>query len=157
MVGALLLVAGLGAYWVGRGAVTSTAKACPSSSPTVSATREPEPGQVRLSLLNGTSRNGLATQVAAALSARGFVLLSQGTAPAALSGPSRITYGPGAQAQADVLARHVVGSVVDTDPRLAPGTVLLVLGEDFARLATPAEASSPPPAARASASARPCP
>jgi hypothetical protein len=97
---------------------------------------------VRLVLLNGTPRNGLAQQVGTQLRARGFVVVRQDNAPAALAGPSLISYGAGAQGAATVLARNVYGARVQAAPGARPGTLQLVLGGDFRRLATPAEVAA---------------
>jgi len=106
----------------------------------------PQPRQVRLALLNGTSRNGLAKSVGDELAARGFVVTAQGNAPAALAGPSRVVFGPGAAPAATVVSRWVLGSVTVGGPRVARGTVEVTLGSAFQRLATPAEVASFSPA-----------
>ena len=141
---AVILIGGSAAAWFlqrdDSAAPRGAGSACPTPSATASPPPLPAPAQVRLALLNGTSRNQLAEQVGAALAGRGFVVLSKGNAPAAVAGPSVISYGPGALPAATVLARHVAGSRVEpAKGRPAPASVQLVLGGDFRRLATPAE------------------
>ena len=96
-------------------------------------------------LLNGTSRNGLAKSVGQALTARGFVVSEAATAPAALAGPSRIVWGPGAQPGAMLLAQQVAGSVLVAAPAAAPNSIQLTLGSDFQALADPATAATASP------------
>ena len=102
----------------------------------------PAPKQVRLMLLNGTPRNGLAKTVADQLAAAGFVVTGQGNAPAALSGASTVTFGKGGTFAGTLVSHWVLGSRLVGDPKAAPGTVRVVLGSAFRRLATPAEAAA---------------
>lgn len=120
--------------------------ACPTPSPSASQiqapTALPQPAQVHLALLNGTSRNGLASTVAAELAARGFVVTSKANAPAALPGPSQVVWGAGGQPAAMLLSHYVLGSVVLQGPHAAAGSVEVTLGSDYTRLATPAEVAA---------------
>ena len=102
----------------------------------------PEPRQVRVLLLNGTTRNGLGRNIGNQLAARGFVVSGTGNAHALLTGPSQVTYGPGALPAAQLVGMHVFGATLVDAPRTARGTLQLVLGSAFARLRTPAEISS---------------
>lgn len=124
---------------------------CSSASPTTAPLVLPSPSQVRLVLLNGTSRNGLAKSVGQALTARGFVVVEAATAPAALPGASRVVWGPGAQPAAMLLAEQLTGAQVTADPGAAAGSVRVTLGSDFQRLADPVA-----PTARPSAAPAPC-
>ncbi|MCU1586760.1 MAG: hypothetical protein JWN31_253, partial [Frankiales bacterium] len=121
--------------------------ACATPSPTRAPVLLPKPSQVRLVLLNGTSRNGLAKSVGQALTARGFVVTEAVTAPAALAGPSQVVWGPGGQPAALLLAQQVTGAQVLADPRAAAGSVRLTLGSDFQRLADPVTTTPRPSAA----------
>jgi hypothetical protein len=163
VLGVLLVAVGIGGFWLNRDPVSPVATPCPSASPTPSRLM-PEPGQVRVVLLNGASRLNLAKVVGAQLRQRGFVVVREDNAPAALAGPSVVTYAAGAQDAAAVLGHHVLGArVSSTGPApvgaVPANTVQLVLGGDFVRLATPAEAAAAAqaPAVGASPSARPCP
>lgn len=164
LLGALLLLVGLAGLWASRDEPAPVAAACPS--PTASSSAQPSPaalpapGQVRVVLLNGTSRQGLASVVAEQLRGRGFVVVGAGNAPSALAGPSVVTYSAGGQGAAEQLRRYVAGSRVAGAGPVASGAVQLVLGGDFRRLATPAEVlaaalPTPAPAAHGAPTAAP--
>lgn len=129
---------------------------CPSARPSTTSAALPAPQQVRLRLLNGTSRNGLAKSVKAELTARGFVVVDAANAPAALPGPSRVVYGPAGLPAATLVSRYVRGAVVVSDPAAGAGTVQVTLGGDYQRLATPAEVATAAPLHVPSPSASPC-
>ena len=151
----VLVVVGATAWYLRRdddAPSTQTLAPCPTPSATASPTPLPPNNQVRLVLLNGTPRNGLAQQVGTQLRQRGFVVVRQDNAPAALAGASVVSYGPGAGRAATVLARNVAGARVEAAPGARAGTLQLVLGGDFRRLATLAEV-----AAAGSASVVPAP
>lgn len=124
----------------------------------------PAPGTVTFRLLNGTPRDGLGRSLGEALAARGFRVASTGNAPKALSGPSKVYFGPGARPAAQLVAIHVIGAELAPVPTAPRGAVDLVIGTGFARLRTPAEVKSftarvlagtvPPPTA-ATPAARP--
>lgn len=164
-VAVLLLGVIAAGYWIGRDELPLASLAsCPTPSPTptpAAAVVLPQPAQVRLTVLNGTPRQGLAKTVRDQLVLRRFVVLSEGNSPAALAGPSTVSYGPGGQPAATLLAHHVRGAKLVSSARLGAGAVQLVLGGDFARLATPAEASlasrpAPKPTLVASTPRRDC-
>ncbi len=150
----LLLAGGGGAYLLLRqddaGVPDRLAQqrpsACPSAVPAPAepapAAALPRPQQVRVRLLNGTSRNGLAKAIGDQLAARGFVVVEQANAPAALAGPSLVAYAAGSAPAATVASQWVVGSRTVADPKVPRGTVQITLGSGFRRLATPAEAAA---------------
>lgn len=120
---------------------------CPSATPVatkapVRAAVLPRPQQIRVALLNGTSRNGLAKNIGDQLAAAGFVVTAQANAPAALGGASQVAYAHGAEAAAQVARQWVIGAVAVQDAKVPRGTVRITLGSDFHRLATPAEAAA---------------
>ena len=141
---------------------TPTPSAAPAAPPRVVAL--PAPQAVTLSVVNGTTRSLLAKHVADALAAQGFRVTGQGNARVALTGPSQVVYGPGATLQARTAALWVLGATVVPNPRAPRGSVQVVLGSGFTRLATPAEAAlarrapapTPSAAASPSASVLPC-
>ncbi len=148
----LLLAVGGGAYLLQRddaGAPARVAQQQPTPTPTPCASQAvvapaaalPRPQQVRVRLLNGTSRNGLAKSIGDQLAARGFVVVEQANAPAALAGASRVAYAAGAAPAATVASHWVLGSQVVVDPAVPRGTVQITLGSGFRRLASPAEAA----------------
>jgi hypothetical protein len=112
----------------------------------------PPPTAVALSVLNGTDRNLLAKHVADGLASQGFHVTGQGNARTSVVGPSSVVYGPGASLQARTVTLWVPGSTVVPAPKAARGSVQVVLGSSFTRLATPAEAAA---AARTGAVATP--
>lgn len=156
--GLVLVLAGAGAAYVLRQDDTAVpdrlaTRACPTSTPTPAPTAAaprspvrpvvlPAPAQVRLTVLNGTNRDMLAKHVGDQLAALGFVVTGQANAPAALAGPSRITFGPGAGPAATLVSHWVPGSTTLGSARAKPGSVVLVLGSSFVRLATPGEAAA---------------
>lgn len=167
---AVLLLGGLagGAVLLRRGdsRPEPVAGGCPTALRPVALTQAalPPPGQVRLVLLNGTSRDGLGRTVAGALAARGFGVLSTGNAPGPLAGPSRVVFGPGARPGATLVAGHVLGARLVPAPTAPRGSVQVVLGSAFVRLRTPQEVpvalralTAPPPAPARPAPARPAP
>ncbi|MCW2598976.1 MAG: LytR cell envelope-related transcriptional attenuator [Frankiales bacterium] len=137
-----------------------TATASPSSQPAATGTAQPpKPQQVSLVLLNGTSRNGLAKSVGEVLVGQGFVVRGESNAPAALSGASTVTYGPGAQPAATVLGHWVLGARLVANSKAPRGSLRVVLGSGFRRLATPAQvaAAAAAPSATPSPTASACP
>jgi hypothetical protein len=153
----LLVAAGAGAAYALRqddGSVPQrlASTPCPSPSPTPAASTTatvpakavqlPQPQQVRLTVLNGTSRSFLAKTVGDQLAARGFVVTGQANAAAALTGASTVTFGPGAGPAATVVSHWVLGARAVGSAKATPGSVQLVLGSSFTRLATPAEAAA---------------
>lgn len=152
-VGLLLILVGAGAgYALYRDdmsapqrlttAPTTAPCATPTSATSAQAVGVPQPRQVRLGLLNGTTRNGLAKTVGDQLAAAGFTITSQGNSPRGVAGDSLVQYGPGGLPAGTLVTRWVQGSRLSSNPRLPAGAVQLVLGSGFARLSTPAEVAS---------------
>lgn len=149
---ALLLAAGGGGYYALRRDDTAAParlaqrpSACPAPVRTAAPARPavlPRPQQIRVALLNGTSRDGLAKAVGDQLAANGFVVTAQANAPAAQAGPSQVAFARGAEAAARVAQAWVVGAVSVRDATVPRGTVRITLGGEFRRLATPAEAAA---------------
>ncbi len=136
----------------------TTAKPAPAKPAPAKPLALPAPKQVRLVLLNGTPRNGLVKTVGDQLAAAGFVVTGQGNAPAALRGASTVTFGTGGSLAGTLVSHWVLGSRLVGDPKAVPGTVRVVLGSAFRRLATPAEAAAAAtakPATRPSAGTSP--
>lgn len=118
---------------------------CPTAAPTsapAKAVALPRPQQIRVALLNGTSRDGLAKNIGDQLAANGFVVTAQANAPAALAGASQVAFAPGTEAAARVVEQWVVGAVTVRDAKVPRGSLRITLGSDFRRLATPAEAAA---------------
>jgi hypothetical protein len=117
---------------------------CPSPSPSPSTQPVvlPQPRQISVALLNGTPRNRLAQTVGDELTAAGFVVASRGQSPTGLTGASTVSYGQGAQRAGTVVSRWILGSRMVSNPNVPPGSVQVVLGSGFVRLATPAEVAA---------------
>jgi hypothetical protein len=153
-VGALLVAVGAGAAYELRhddvpvATRGPAARACPTPAQQQAAQQPvvpaalPKAQQVRLVLLNGTDRNGLAKTVGDQLAAQGFVVMAQGNAPAALIGASTVTFGTGAEPAATLLARWVLGARLVGNPRAPRGSLQVVLGSAFQRLASPVEVAA---------------
>ncbi|WP_235490307.1 LytR C-terminal domain-containing protein [Frankia sp. AvcI1] len=121
-----------------EGATTSGdagAGAGPSLAPGATAA----PSQVRVTVYNGSSRSGLASQVTAALTRKGFHARNAGNASALTHVTSRVIYGPGQEAEARTVAAAVPGSSVLADSSVTG--VQLVLGSGFTEVVTPAVSS----------------
>ena len=175
---ALALLAGVaaGALLLRRDDGQAAAGACGTAVPgalrPVAAARDvgrlalPAPAAVRVRVLNGTARDGLARTVGGALAARGFAVLDTVNAPGPLPGRSQVRFGPGGRRGATLLSAHVSGSALVAVPQAPRGSVELVLGTAFVRLRTAAEVTTvqqrparPAPAATtrpASPAAAPC-
>jgi LCP family protein required for cell wall assembly len=96
------------------------------------------PAQVKVTVLNGTSGADHAAHAAAALSSRGFGVLGTGYAASSGYRKSVIEYGGRADLAA---ARTVLGQFSSVKlkfvPGLPPGTVNVILGSSFSKLAPP--------------------
>lgn len=108
----------------------------PSSSPSPAAAKT-----VKVAVLNGTARVGLAHTVAGQLTLRGFSVVKVGNGPAT-TGPPRVIYAPGETGLALTLAEQVAGAQLYELSTQTPGTVQLDISSGFRRLATPAEAAA---------------
>ncbi|GAC1442010.1 MAG: hypothetical protein NVS3B26_03720 [Mycobacteriales bacterium] len=150
----VLAVAGV-AYALQRedssaGVVTATARcglpslAAPTGLPSPQAVpvRLPAPAQVRLRLLNGSSRDRLARSVGNELARRGFTVTVMGNAPRPLTGASRVYFGPAARAAALVVSAQVLGASIQPVGNAGRGAVDLVLGSSFGRLRSASEAAA---------------
>ncbi len=146
---ASLAVGGLGAVAVFTGGIDSPfTRPFTTRAPETTATPTPAPcppdgtlpvayGQVQVTVLNATTRAGLAAQTAAALTARGFVVLGTGNSPSPVPGVARISFGAAGVGAAYTLAAHLEGARLVLDAR-ADGTVDLAVGSEFASLLDPA-------------------
>ena len=92
---------------------------------------------VPVAVFNGSSRTGLASETANAVSTRGFVVSETGNYPETISWPVQISFGAEGLAGATTLAAHLDDAVLVLDTRTGPG-IDLVLGEAFPGLVDPA-------------------
>ncbi|HJQ00291.1 MAG TPA: LytR C-terminal domain-containing protein [Jatrophihabitans sp.] len=97
----------------------------------------PKPATITVTVLNGTQRYQLATQVTALLKARGFRVGTPNDAPSQLTGIGEIQFGPAGRTAATLLSYYLPGATMVAESR--SGTALtLVLGAGYHALATPA-------------------
>jgi LCP family protein required for cell wall assembly len=103
-----------------------------------------KPAQVDVTVLNGSTLPGLATATANSLTALGFnVVGPPGDAGASDYTNSVIEYAASADLPAaETLARLISHVTLQLDPGLTSGTLQLILGSDFTKLALPAAAPS---------------
>jgi LCP family protein required for cell wall assembly len=102
-----------------------------AASHTPAAVETVAPAAVRVQVLNGSGRAGLAASTATALQARGFSVAGTGNADAANYTKTQIRYSAGDKALAATLATEVKGATLTEQSGVTPGTVQLVIGSDF--------------------------
>ncbi|HEX9032011.1 MAG TPA: LCP family protein [Streptosporangiaceae bacterium] len=113
-----------------------------SASPSPSASTGPvlvlSPTQVKVTVLNGSSGTDLTAQAAAALGSRGFTVLGTGYANATTYTTSVIEYGSAADLPAArTLAAQFSRVRINFVPGVTAGTVEVILGSTFTKLAKP--------------------
>ncbi|MQY07169.1 LCP family protein [Actinomadura macrotermitis] len=109
-------------------------KTVPPAAPKAAAAKIP-PNQVRVRVFNASGIYGQAGRVSQDLETQGFQVA--GTGNAATSATTKVLYGAGAEQQAQTLAKIVNGTPKPAPgPKLAPGMVALVIGQDFTNLRT---------------------
>ncbi|HWM95912.1 MAG TPA: LCP family protein, partial [Streptosporangiaceae bacterium] len=113
------------------------------------------PGNVKVEVLNGSGVTRVASQAAAGLTSRGFNVTGTGDAPNFAYTKSVIEYSTAADMPAvNTLMKQLTNVTSLQVPSLTPGTVDLILGSDFTRLAPRApQATATPATGTASASA----
>ncbi|MGO1320045.1 MAG: LytR C-terminal domain-containing protein [Galactobacter sp.] len=97
------------------------------------------PGDTRVNVYNGTSREGEATDVADTLTRRGYQIGQVGNGRPQRGnqdGTALVITGPGTVAQALSVQRQVPRSLVVIQPRRSDGRVDLMLTEGFRSLST---------------------
>jgi LCP family protein required for cell wall assembly len=117
----------------GRGAVAAPA---PTPAP------QAPPSQVSVDVLNGSGIAGIAGTAASALSSRGFHVAGTGDAASFGYTKSVIEYASASQRPAvTTLKQQIPSATIRKIPGLAPGTLELIIGSSFTKLA-----AQPPPA-----------
>jgi LCP family protein required for cell wall assembly len=98
---------------------------------------------VDVTVLNGSGINGQAADVAGALSRIDFQIADVSTNGRVVD-RTEIHYGPGAEAGADLLARHLsAGAVLVPDARTPAAHIVLVTGRDFTTITEVAKPAAP--------------
>ncbi|MCK9896701.1 LCP family protein [Frankia sp. AgB32] len=123
--------------------------------PSLAAGVTAQPSQVRVAVLNGSSRAGLASKVVSELTAKGFRARSSGNASALTHETSRVIYGTGQEAEARTVAAAVPGSTLLPDSTVTG--VQLVLGSSFTEVVTPTAATASTAPASTATTAAPAP
>lgn len=123
------------------------------------------PSSIRLAVLNGTTRAGLAGQAGQALEGQGYTVTRTGNADQGPVGRSLVLHGAGRADSARSVAASVPGAEVRQDDSVGANGLVLVVGDDYdgvrtVTVATPAPAPSPQDVAPAPApqvpTERPC-
>ncbi len=103
--------------------------AAPAAASTESAASQVLPGDVPVSVLNGSGVSGAAAEAATALEGAGFPAGSGGNADR--TGTTTVRHHTGDDAAAGLVAEQVPGAAVAVDDSVPEGTVQLVIGTDF--------------------------
>lgn len=126
------------------GSATPTLTASPSvsPSPTSSVSDEPTPSpsptetgppgfNLSISVLNSTTRNGLAARIRAKLVDEGYRRVTSGNTPPEQR--TRIYYRPGAEEAADAIVKLIpeLGEPVEASADTPKGAVVIILAKDF--------------------------
>lgn len=106
-------------------------------------TKKVVPSQVRVQVLNGSSTSGAAGTALAALQRVGFASAGTGNAPARAI--TELRYRAGSEAEAQLVATHLVGTPRPVaDPSIAGADVVVVIGADFRGVVAPGKQPSAP-------------
>jgi LCP family protein required for cell wall assembly len=105
------------------------------------------PSQVNVQVLNGSGASGIAATTGAALTSRGFNVISTGDASAFNYTQSVIAYASSAEKpEVRTLRKQLTNVTTQVDPALAAGTVELILGSSYpGELATPGSSTTSKP------------
>jgi len=107
------------------------------------------PRDVRVKVLNGSGRDGIAQETMTGLAAAGFIRAGTGNDERGRVPVTEVRYGNGAEAKARLLLQYVgPAAKLVVDPTLGDADVVLVIGADFGGLRGngPAAPASTPPA-----------
>lgn len=116
--------------------------AAPPAAPPPESTAAPlSPGDVPVSVLNGSGISGAAAGAAAELAGAGFPATSGGNADR--TGTTTVRHAPGDEAAAALVAEQVPGAAVAVDDSVPEGTVQLVIGTDFNGIGQQVTAQAP--------------
>ena len=127
------------AFFASLGATpaASSSGAAPADAPP-----ELQPGDVTVSVLNGSGVSGAASTTATALTTGGFVASSGGNADP--TDTTTVLHAAGDEPAAALVVAQVPGAAVAIDDSLAAGTVQLVIGSDYNGIGQPVTAESQP-------------
>jgi LCP family protein required for cell wall assembly len=106
---------------------------------------EIQPGDVTVSVFNGSGVSGAASTTATELSTAGFAASSGGNADP--TDTTTVLHRTGDDAAAAIVAAQVPGAAVAVDDSLPAGTVQLIIGTDFNGIGQAVTAQAPAPSA----------
>ena len=106
---------------------------------------EIQPGDVTVSVFNGSGVSGAASTTATELSTAGFAASSGGNADP--TDTTTVLHSTGDDATAAIVAAQVPGAAVAVDDSLPAGTVQLIIGTDFNGIGQAVTAQAPAPSA----------
>jgi hypothetical protein len=115
--------------WPFGGSVSVAQNVCTHSQPL-------PPKKITVRVFNGSSRDGLASQVAGQLKGLGFAVKGTGNDPleTKIKSAAEIRHGENGDLAAATIVAYVVGKTKDVQDDRQDGTIDLVLGPSFARL-----------------------
>ncbi|MBB4742948.1 hypothetical protein BJY16_006407 [Actinoplanes octamycinicus] len=115
----------------------SAAGRCPAGTTMVNLTLPKEPAQVKLRVLNGTKRVGLAETVSAEFQDRGFKMQPSKTSKSKFDQVALIQYGPKAVGAAQWIRAYFLGDAKpEFSDKRTTDVIDIVVGERFRSLAT---------------------
>lgn len=99
-------------------------------------------GNIKVHVLNGSGKTGLAATIQAELAGRGFAVLDIANAESGYPGVGKIEYGTGNEFQAQMLQQHLAGFDIDRSNQITDGTLAVTAGQQFTALADPNAAAT---------------
>jgi LCP family protein required for cell wall assembly len=118
----------------------------PPASTHAAAVPSVSPSKVKVEVLNGSKNGNRAPVTASRLASRGFIVTGTGNAASATYTSPVIEYSTDAQLPAaDTLAMQITGVKLAKVSGLTPGTLTLILGSSFHKLAAPAPSHTASP------------
>ncbi|OHV43722.1 LCP family protein [Pseudofrankia sp. BMG5.36] len=142
------IVVPLGGHVDGVTPAGTTAPATPDPGATPGPVTVP-PAQISLDVYNGSTRSGLASTAATALTREGFRVGSTLNADPRNYTTSRVLYGPGQQQAAWTVQAAVPGAITRADPTITG--IHLILGAEYTTVVSPMTAGATPAAGPAPA------
>ncbi len=113
---------------------------CPEGAPLANVTLPRDPKDVKIKVLNGTSTAGLAEKVSTDFKNRGFSMQKPAESRSKFDRIAIIRYGPQAVGDAQLLKAYFLGKAKpEYNPKRADDIVEIVVGADYAQLATSTE------------------
>jgi hypothetical protein len=141
VVAALILV--LVAILKDKQSTNSYAGGCPAGAVKVKTRPLPVPGQIKVNVLNGTSKPGLGADAADEFRNRGFTVVSIKNAPAHYDGTAKLAFGPKELAAATVVNSYFLGDADSDgfDIKRGDDVVDVTVGAQYTTLGTKTEVS----------------